>query len=149
MPMSAVALVLTTLVAFYLPRPRAPQASREAVGRFPVVSLLANRPFVLMMIAAAFIQSSHAVYYGFSTLHWRAHGHGDDVIGWLWAEGVIVEVALFTFSAAVVRRLGPTTLLIIGDVVRLHETLGWYRPESDHQILATETGLRPEPVRED
>ena len=52
-------------------------------------------------------------------------------------------------SRVAAENVQPPTLLIIGDVVRLHETLGWYRPESDHQILATETGLRPEPVRED
>ena len=37
----------------------------------------------------------------------------------------------------------PPTLLIIGDVVRLHETLGWYRPDSEQQNLTAETGLRP------
>ena len=33
--------------------------------------------------------------YGFATLHWRAAGHGELVIGLLWAEGVIAEVVLF------------------------------------------------------
>ena len=51
-------------------------------------------------------------------------------------------------SRVAAENVQPPTLLIIGDVVRLHETLGWYRPESDHQILATETGLRPGPVHE-
>ena len=43
----------------------------------------------------------------------------------------------------------PPTLLIIGDVVRLHETLGWYRPDSEPQNLAAETGLRPGPLHTD
>ena len=37
----------------------------------------------------------------------------------------------------------PPTLLFIGEVVRLHETLGWYRPDSEQQNLTAETGLRP------
>ena len=113
MPMSAVALVLTTLVAFYLPRTRAPQASRETVGRFPVVSLLANRPFVLMMIAAAFIQSSHAVYYGFATIHWRSVGFSNTLIGFLWAEGVIAEIILFIYGARILGKLGPAKLILL------------------------------------
>jgi len=53
------------------------------------------------------------VYYGFATLHWRAAGLGEAVIGWLWAEGVIAEIVLFTWAAAVLRRLPPLKLLAV------------------------------------
>ena len=50
---------------------------------------LVRRPEFLAFVAAAgLIQVSHALYYGFAALHWRAAGHGELVIGLLWAEGV-------------------------------------------------------------
>ena len=35
------------------------------------------------------------------------------IIGFLWAEGVIVEIILFAFSARIVRRLGVGGLLLV------------------------------------
>ena len=70
--------------------------------------------FVIFLIAVGLVQASHAAYYGFATIHWRAAGLSDDVIGALWAEGVLAEIVLFAFSGAVVRRLGPVRLLLLG-----------------------------------
>ena len=53
------------------------------------------------------------MYYAFGTLHWRAVGYSDAVIGWLWAEGVIAEIILFAFGGALVRRLGPARLIVL------------------------------------
>ena len=74
--------------------------------------LTGTREFLAFVAAAAMIQVSHAVYYGFATLHWRAAGHGELVIGLLWAEGVVAEVVLFACAGALLRRLGPIRLLI-------------------------------------
>jgi PPP family 3-phenylpropionic acid transporter len=68
---------------------------------------------VSFVLAAGLIQASHVVYYGFATLHWRAAGHGEAVIGWLWAEGVIAEILLFAWAGAVLRRLPPLQLLAL------------------------------------
>src|SRR5690606_16104494 len=62
------------------------------------------------------IQASHGVLYGFGTLHWQSAGHAKDTIGWLWAEGVVAEILLFSFGAAVLRRLGSPSLLMLGGV---------------------------------
>ena len=59
------------------------------------------------------VQASHAVYYGFATLHWRDAGHGELVIGLLWAGGVVAEVVLFACAGALLRRCGPIGLLIL------------------------------------
>jgi PPP family 3-phenylpropionic acid transporter len=66
-----------------------------------------------MVAAAGCVQASHAVYYGFSTLHWQAYGHSETVVGLLWAEGVIAEIILFGTAAPLVRRLGPERLLAL------------------------------------
>ena len=66
-----------------------------------------------MLCACGLIQGSHAVYYAFGTIHWRAIGYSEDIIGALWAEGVIVEVALFAFGAVVIRRFGAGRLTVL------------------------------------
>jgi PPP family 3-phenylpropionic acid transporter len=55
-----------------------------------------------LMLLSGLIQGSHALYYGFGTVHWQAAGLSAPLIGLLWAEGVVAEVALFWAG----RRLG-------------------------------------------
>ncbi len=105
------AMAVTLLACLALPDARPPKAGRS---RLPLRRLATNRRFALFLAAAALVQGSHGVYYAFSTLHWRAAGHSDAVIGLLWAEGVIAEVMLFAVSGAVVRRFGPAALLAMG-----------------------------------
>ena len=57
----------------------------------------------------------------FGTIHWREAGLPDDVIGALWAEGVLAEIILFAFSGAVLARISPIRLMYIaaiGGIVR-------------------------------
>ncbi|MGI4952128.1 MAG: MFS transporter [Janthinobacterium lividum] len=62
------------------------------------------------LLATVLIQGSHAAYYGFATLHWRAAGIGDTTIGLLIAEGILAEVALFLWGKRLIERLGPPGL---------------------------------------
>jgi MFS transporter, PPP family, 3-phenylpropionic acid transporter len=73
--------------------------------------LLRQREFLAFVAAAGLIQASHAVYYGFATLHWQGAGHGELVIGLLWAEGVVAEIVLFACAAPLLRRCDPVRLL--------------------------------------
>lgn len=108
MMIAAVAIAL--LASFGLPERRA----RPAAGvRFPAVALLRRKPFLVFMGAVSLLQASHATLYVFGTIHWRAAGLSDDVIGALWAEGVIAEILLFAVSGAVVARLDPTKLMLL------------------------------------
>ena len=66
-----------------------------------------------MLIAAALIQSSHAVVYSFSTIHWKSIGFSESLIGILWAEGVLAEIILFQYSSLVLKRISPTMLIVI------------------------------------
>jgi PPP family 3-phenylpropionic acid transporter len=113
------ALALTFAASLALPDLRTPPSARGG-GR---MRLFLRREFALFILATSLLQASHAVYYGFATLHWRAAGHSETLIGALWAEGVIAEVALFAVSggAAAVARLAPVPLLLIaaaGGVLR-------------------------------
>jgi len=72
--------------------------------------------FVAIVLAASLIQSSHAVYYGFSTITWKAAGFDGVTIGALWALGVIAEIVLFALSGRLPPAFGPVPLMIVGGV---------------------------------
>jgi PPP family 3-phenylpropionic acid transporter len=105
------ALVLTTLIAASLDSLDAGIAPAEARQASPK-ELLTNRAFLAIAAAASLTQGSHALYYGFSTLEWRAAGISGATIGLLWAIGVLAEIVLFAFSTRL--KIGPATLLAIG-----------------------------------
>lgn len=69
-----------------------------------------------ILLTGSLLQASHAAYYGFSTLSWTAAGLSEATIGWLWAEGVLVEVAFFAVSARWITRFKPGGLLVIAGV---------------------------------
>jgi PPP family 3-phenylpropionic acid transporter len=79
-----------------------------------LASLARDRRFWLFTAAAAALQSSHQLYYGFGTLYWRTLGFSDAVIGALWAEGVVAEIVLFWQGGRLAARLGPFGLMALG-----------------------------------
>ena len=78
------------------------------------VGLLRSRIFLIFLAAAGLAQAAHAVFYTFGTLHWRDLGLSTGWSGALWAISIVAEVALFAYSAAVVRRIGPVELIVAG-----------------------------------
>ena len=104
-------LCLVVVGCHAIPRAETPGSSSFLA---PLRGLLQERRVIVFMIAASLVQASHAVYYGFATLHWQASGIGAGTIGALWALGVICEVALFAFSGKFVARFGPVALLAMG-----------------------------------
>ena len=75
-----------------------------------------NLRFVLVMAAAAFLQASHAVYYGFASIHWKSLGYSGATVGLLWAIAVFAEIVLFWVATRFTRDWRPTTYLLIGGV---------------------------------
>ena len=117
MPMLAGATVLMIAGVYLLPRDVANRSSPNppALRRISVADAvkLAHSPsFLLFLLAASTIQASHALYYAFGTLHWRAQGFADGTIGALWALGVIAEIALFAASAPILAKWGAGRLLL-------------------------------------
>jgi PPP family 3-phenylpropionic acid transporter len=104
------AILLLACVAMPAPAP----AASEAPGRGAFAQMARDRRFWRFVIAAAALQASHQVYYGFGTLYWRSLGFSDALIGCLWAEGVLAEIALFWLSARLLARFGPLGLMAMG-----------------------------------
>ncbi len=95
-------------------------------------SPLAIPAFRRLLAISALLQGAHAAYYALSTLHWRAAGLGDRLIGLLWAEAVLAEILMLVFCRKAIARLGPANLMVIGAV---GATVRW-----------TGTGLSTDPV---
>lgn len=116
----AAALVLAS--AYLLPRDSdiangganaAKGQARPALRLADMVRLMKVPELWLFLVAAGAVQSAHAVYYIFGTLHWNAAQISPTVIGALWAIGVIAEIVLFAYGARVNRWFGPVQLLAI------------------------------------
>ncbi len=106
-------MVPLCLAVLTLPdEPPLPATSPQTQMRW--IDLLSSRLYWMFLISTALTGASHAVYYGFATLHWQQAGIDHTWIGGLWGIGVIAEVLLFAFSGAVVRRIGPFNLMLLG-----------------------------------
>ena len=92
-----------------------PESDRpEARSKRPRLRLVfRQKGFLQLVIASALVQVSHAVFYGFGTLHWRNAGYSEATIGWLWAEGVIAEIVLFMWSARLLGRISNERLIVV------------------------------------
>ncbi|SDF69076.1 MFS transporter, PPP family, 3-phenylpropionic acid transporter [Limimonas halophila] len=110
--------VLLAFVAIVLAAPVLPPAERPAdrSRRAPVTALLRDRQYLAFLAAGACLQASHAAYYAFSAVHWKAAGIAPPVVAWLWTEGVVAEILLFAVGGAAVARLGPRGLLLAAGV---------------------------------
>lgn len=109
------ALLVVVTAAVLLPG-RAADPAKDATGEdrsFRRLLALLRQPGLLaFLLSAGMIQASHAAYYGFSSLHWRASGIGETTIALLWTEGVVAEVVFFAASRRLTRQLSPLALLI-------------------------------------
>ena len=116
--MIAAAMALIALACAWAPdrpghfdRPARPGAWR----------ILATPAMALFVVTAGLIHASHAVLYGFATLHWQQLGHGEAMIGLFWAVGVVAEIILFFCIGPALRRLNPVLLLALaalGGIIR-------------------------------
>jgi MFS transporter, PPP family, 3-phenylpropionic acid transporter len=107
----AVALLLLACTALPQARPVAPAEAPR------LVALWHHPGFVRFALAASLLHASHAVYYGFATIHWRGAGIGEATIGWLWAEGVIAEILLFLWAGGALERAGPRRVLLVAGIL--------------------------------
>ena len=114
--MLVVATLATVLVTHLLPAPEQGGEVAAAPGLTvkDVLALAAEPRFVLFLVASSGIQASHAMFYVFGVLHWRALGLSATAIGALWAIGVVAEILLFWASRRASSRLTPLALIVIG-----------------------------------
>ncbi len=139
MPVLVIFSALTVVGVYLLPRDLAVQAGEPGSParrlKLADAASLAHSPsFLLFLVAASAIQASHALFYAFGTIHWRAQGIADGTIGALWSLGVIAEIVLFAVSGRVLASLGAGRLLLIAGVAAV---VRWAFMAIDPPLLAT------------
>jgi len=124
-------LAATLLACLQLPS----DIRRRPQGRFwgGFRQLLRLPAFVVFLAAGALLQGSHALYYGFSSLHWQTAGLSATTIGLLWAEGVLAEVLLFAFAGRALATWSTARLLVVAGLCGI---LRW-------GVLGSTTALLP------
>ncbi|HGJ5868909.1 3-phenylpropionate MFS transporter [Arsenophonus nasoniae] len=65
------------------------------------------------LLCITLLQSSHAAYYGFSSIYWKEVGYSDAIIGLLWSLSIVAEVIVFTFSYVLFRHWQASGLLLL------------------------------------
>ena len=93
-------------------------AGRQRAGeRFADVGgLVRDRLFMTALLAIGAIQATHAFYYGFSAIAWKAQGIDERTTGLLWAFSVVVEIGFMWWIEPWRRRrgVGALTILALG-----------------------------------
>ena len=108
------ALTLASSWTAMLPDPATHQIATSSARFKSVIELLKSRRYLILIFACGLIQAGHAFYYGFSVIVWRGQGITADVIGLLWAFGVLIEVAFLWSLGIVERRVSPEALILLG-----------------------------------
>lgn len=107
---AAFATAVAAWAGRHMPTPQpvpSPAVAPQRLGRPLVVAAI--------LVGAAAVQASHALAYGFSTLHWQSEHVSGGFSGLLWAFGVASEVALFAFAGRFIGRpAAPGVLLLVG-----------------------------------
>ena len=118
LPLLVAATMLLVVGAHLLPPEFAGQGSRapallRGLKLKDAFDLVRAPLFLWFLLAASLIQASHALYYSFGSLNWRAQGIPDGAIGMLWSVGVVAEVGLFAVSGRVIATCGTARLLVL------------------------------------
>ncbi len=112
----SITLGLTVISAIALPDLRPPKSANKQLALLVVIQ---DKKFVLFLIGTALIQSSHAVYYGFGSIHWKTNQISEDWIGILWAMGVLGEIVLFSYAGRILTFIGPARLIALAGLAGL------------------------------
>jgi MFS transporter, PPP family, 3-phenylpropionic acid transporter len=130
----AVSYAALGLAGFALPDAKPGKIAGQAVTHAragDVLRLFRSRVFIIFLLAVSIAQASHAMLYGFGSLHWEQLGISKGMIGILWGIGVSAEVVFFFFSGRFIPRFAPILLILIGCLLG---TLRWTATAFDPQL---------------
>lgn len=108
-PWMVLAMMLGMLVLAW----RLPDAPAAHAAESPPIWHVIRRPEAIALIAAgALMAAAHGPYYTFYSIHVVNHGYSKAVTGWLWAVGVICEMAIFIWMPLLYRAFTLRQILI-------------------------------------
>lgn len=93
----AVATLAPVLPAMALAR-RNIASPKESQAQAHVGRPVALAAMVVLILSSGLVQASHAMYYSFSSVHWKAIGLSTSFTGTAWALGVLCEIVFFVIA---------------------------------------------------
>jgi PPP family 3-phenylpropionic acid transporter len=107
-------IVAATLVGILVCAWRVPEAAHLAGEEAPTpIGRLLRTPAVIALITACMLMSvAHGPYYTFFSIHLVDLGYSKSAVGWLWALGVIAEIAVFAYLPWFYRSFSAHSLLL-------------------------------------
>lgn len=90
-----VTIALAGTVAFAWLVPDATQVPHAAEDRQSIMQVLKQPAVIALITACSLMAVAHGPYYTFYSIHLVDHGYSTGLTGWLWALGVICEIAIF------------------------------------------------------
>ena len=95
-------LLLVVLAAAAMRRPHRVELPAGRASMREALKRPATRAF---LIAGALNAFAHAALYTFYSIHLEGHGYSKSAIGWMWAIGVLIEIAVFQWMPQLTRRI--------------------------------------------
>jgi MFS transporter, PPP family, 3-phenylpropionic acid transporter len=102
-------LIATTMMLMLVP-----DASRKvhALEHTPIARIILQPQVLALMTACALMAVAHGPYYTFYSIYLVDHGYSKGAVGWLWALGVICEIAIFYWMSYLFRAYSLRQVLI-------------------------------------
>ena len=91
--------------------PEAPHAEHPH-DHTPIAHVLRQPQVVALMVACALMAVAHGPYYTFYSIYLVGYGYTKGAVGWLWALGVICEIAIFFWMSHLFRAYTLRDVLI-------------------------------------
>lgn len=116
-PIDIFILLIAVWASSYLFKAKAIDVEHSNAHKFIAI---VKRPEVMALLIISFlVQFSHGVYYTFYTIQLTDLGYEKTTIAWLWALGVIAEIAVFIWMSKLFRRYAIAYLILISIVLTL------------------------------
>jgi PPP family 3-phenylpropionic acid transporter len=105
-----VALLGTLVFAWLIPDAR---QEAHTADQQPIADVLKQPAVIALIVACSLMAVAHGPYYTFYSIHLVDHGYSRALTGWLWALGVICEIAIFLWLPRLYAACTLRSILIV------------------------------------
>lgn len=108
-------IVLMALIGIAVFAQQIPEVSlgKHEAAREPIIKILRQRNVIILFLGCFLMSAAHGPYYTFYSIYLVEHGYAKSDVGWLWALGVICEVAVFIWMSQLMKRFSSYQILIV------------------------------------
>ena len=117
LPIDLFALLAVVWLSSYLLKDRTRHHAESLSTGF--IEILKQPAVWSLLVVSFLVQLSHGVYYAFFTIHLSGLGYDKTTIAWLWALGVIAEVAVFYWMSLIFKSYSVRFLILLSIVLTL------------------------------